>query len=190
MTPLIEQTRSSTSVFDGVLLKVYRDEVRCGDGSGAVREWIDHPGAAAVVPILADGTTRLVRQYRYPARRAFLEVPAGKLDVPGESVETLARREMEEETGCRGGRLVSLGAFYPCIGYSNERIHVYLALGVIAGERKAVAGEVLHVEVMPFEEAVALARTGGLADMKTALALMLAADRLARDVGEDTGDVL
>lgn len=174
MPDLIETTVRSEQLVDGKLLKVFRDDVRLPDGTASVREWIDHPGAAAVVPLFADGTTRLVRQYRYALRRVVLEVPAGKADYPGENPEAVAARELEEETGWRAGRLVSLGASYPCIGYSNEVIHLFLAQDLTRGEAIEVAGEFLEVIAMDFDEAVARARRGDLLDMKTVAALLLA----------------
>ncbi|GIV59931.1 NUDIX hydrolase [Rhodocaloribacter litoris] len=179
MTDLQEKPLSSTPVYDGVLLKVRRDEVRLPDGGTSVREWIDHPGAAAVVPLFPDGTTLLVRQFRYPPRRTFLEVPAGKLDVAGEDPATVARRELEEETGYRAGRLTALGALYPCIGYSNEVIHFFLAEDLTAGERDLSDGEFLEPVPVLLAEAVAQARRGELHDMKTVAALLLAEAHLA-----------
>ena len=174
MPDLIETTLRSEQLVDGKLLKVFRDEVRLPDGAMSSREWINHPGAAAVIPLFDDGTTILVRQYRYAARQAVLEVPAGKADYEGEDPAAVAARELEEETGWRAGRLVSLGASYPCIGYSNERIHVYLAEELIQVEQCLDGGEFLELVTLDFDEAVAMARRGDLQDMKTILALLLA----------------
>ena len=101
MADLTETPLRSEPVYDGALLKAYRDKVELPDGKTSVREWIDHPGASAIVPIFEDGQTLLVRQFRYPPRRTFLEVPAGKLDTDEEPPEDVARRELEEETGWR-----------------------------------------------------------------------------------------
>ena len=179
MPDLKETTLRSEKLFEGKLLHAHRDEVRVPDGSTSVREWIDHPGASAVVPIFPDGSTLLVRQFRYPPRRVFLEVPAGKLDVPGEDPAEVAARELEEETGWTATKLVPLGSSYPCIGYSNEVIHFFLAEGLEKGQQDLSDGEFLEVVTMPFEEAVARARRGEMADMKTATALVLAAQHLA-----------
>jgi ADP-ribose pyrophosphatase len=169
-----EETLDSELLVDGKLLKVYRDRVRLRDGSESVREWIDHPGAAAVVPLFEDGKTLLVAQYRYPSRRQFLEVPAGKLDRKGESPEVVAARELEEETGWRAGRLVSLGALYPCIGYSNELIHLFLAEELERSEVNPSEGEILETRTLGFSEAVAMARGGDMLDMKSVIALLRA----------------
>jgi ADP-ribose pyrophosphatase len=171
---LSEEEISSEKLVDGVLLKVHRDKVRTPDGDTSVREWIDHPGASAVVPLFDDGRTVLIRQFRYPPRRTFLEVPAGKIDVPGEDPEGVARRELEEETGWRADAFVHLTSTYPCIGYSNEVIHFYLATGLSLGEQDLSEGEFVDVVEMPFADAVKMARSGELRDMKTVTALLYA----------------
>ncbi len=180
MADLTEKQLSTEQLTDGKLLKAYRDEVRLPDGKTSVREWIDHPGAAAVVALFEDGTTLLVRQFRYPPRRTFLEVPAGKFDAQGEAPEEVARREMEEETGWKPGRLTPIGEAHPCIGYSNETIHFFLAESLERGEAALEEGEFLEVETLGFEEAVKKARQGELADMKTVTALFFAEAFLAR----------
>lgn len=175
MSDLTETQLSSEQLVDGVLLKAFRDEVRLPDGDTSVREWIDHPGASAIVPIFEDGRTLLVRQFRYPPRRTFLEVPAGKLDEPGEDPEDVAARELEEETGWRAGRFEHVGAAYPCIGYSSEVIHVFTAHELERGTQALVDGEFVEVVAMGFEEALDRARRGDLKDMKTITALVYAA---------------
>jgi ADP-ribose pyrophosphatase len=175
---LREETLSSTVLAEGVLIKARRDRVRLPDGRESVREWIDHPGAAAVVPLFEDGSTLLVRQFRYPPRREFLEVPAGKIDLDGESPSDVAFRELEEETGWCAARLVPLGSLYPCIGYSNEVIHFFLGLDLSRGKKSLSDGEFMENVHMPLDEAVARARAGEICDMKSAAALMLAAAHL------------
>lgn len=174
MEHLTEDQLNSEQLVDGKLLKVYRDRVQLPDGEESVREWIDHPGASAVVPIFEDGSTLLVRQFRYPPRRTFLEVPAGKIDKGGEDPEDVAARELEEETGWRAGRFTKLGALYPCIGYSNEIIHFYLAEALERGERNLAEGEFMDVVPMSFQDAAQQVRRGEILDMKTAMALVYA----------------
>jgi ADP-ribose pyrophosphatase len=178
MADLTETELSSEQLVDGVLLKVFRDEVRLPDDATSVREWIDHPGAAAIVPIFEDGRTLLIRQFRYPPRRTFLEVPAGKLDEPdgdSESFRDVARRELEEETGVRAARFEHAGVAYPCIGYSSERIHVFTAHDLERGTQSLTEGEFVEVVEMAFDEALARAQRGDLKDMKTITALVYAA---------------
>ncbi|MFQ5572419.1 MAG: NUDIX domain-containing protein [Rhodothermales bacterium] len=174
MEPLTETTLRSEQLVDGRLLNVYRDTVRLADGTETVREWISHPGAAAVVPLFEDGSTLMVRQFRYAPRRTMLEVPAGKIDREGEEPKEVAARELEEETGWRALRLTLLGSLYPCIGYSNEVIHYYLAEELSRSRQALDPGECIEVVSMPFDEAVAMARRGDLSDMKTVTALLMA----------------
>lgn len=183
---LHEETVSSEKLLSGHLLHVYRDHARLPDGRVAVREWIEHPGASAVVPLFDDGTVLLIRQFRYPPRRVFLEVPAGKLDAEGEDPVHTAHRELEEETGYRAGRLTPLGSIFPCIGYSDEVIHFFLAHDLTPGERALAEGEHMDVVRLPFAEVVAQAQQGEIADMKSALALMMA-DAWLRGNLEKTG---
>lgn len=178
MSDLNETPLKSNQLLDGKLLKVYRDRVRLPDGKESEREWIDHPGASAVVPLFDDGSTLLVRQFRYPPRRVFFEVPAGKLDKDGEEPADVAARELEEETGWTAGRFTRLGALYPCIGYSNEIIYFFLAEGLEPGTRNLSEGEFMEVVKLPFAEAVARARRGEILDMKSAVALMYAHEYL------------
>jgi ADP-ribose pyrophosphatase len=175
MADLTETTRATETVYDGALLHVRRDDVELPDGNTSVREWIEHPGAAAVVPLMEDGGTLLVRQFRYPPRKTFLEVPAGKLDHEGESPEEVAARELEEEAGWRAGRLERVGAMHPCIGYSNEIIHVFAAYDLTKSEQDLEEGEFMEVVEMPFAEATRRAREGELMDAKTVVALTLVA---------------
>lgn len=179
---LTEATLASDKLLEGKLLTVYRDAVRLPDGTESVREYIRHPGAAAVVPRFEDGTTLLVRQFRYPPRRVYLEVPAGKLDVPGEPPEEVAARELEEETGWRAARFTALGASHPCIGYSDEVIHFFFAEDLTPGERNLQEGEHMEVVRLPLDEAITRARRGDLLDMKTVTALLWA-DRHLRARG-------
>lgn len=177
---VLRETEVSTEVvYDGVLLRVRRDEVRLPDGGTSRREWIEHPGASAVVPLFDDGSTLLLRQFRYGPRREFLEVPAGKIDEPGENPAEVARRELLEEAGLQTRRLTALGPTYPCIGYSDEVIHLFLAEDLVEGQAETDDDEFVIPVRMSFEQAVALARAGNVEDAKTCLALLRAAAHLA-----------
>jgi len=171
---LTEDRIDREQLVDGVLLKVYRDRVRLPDGAESVREWIDHPGASAVVPILDDGRVVLVRQYRYPAGRIFIEVPAGKLDIPGEDPIDVARRELEEETGWSAGTIRPLGSLYAAIGYSNEVIHCFTATNLVATAKRTDPDEFIEPVLVTFEEAISMVINGEICDMKSVAALLLA----------------
>ena len=171
---LTERTVSSEPVYDGVLLHVRRDEVRLPDGETSVREWIEHPGASAVVPVDGEGRVVLVRQFRYPPRREFLEVPAGKFDWDGEPPLGVAQRELREETGLTAAAWTALGRTFPAIGYSSEVIHLFLAEDLTDGEAGSDDDEFLEVVRLPFDEAVRRAEDGEILDAKTAVALLMA----------------
>lgn len=190
MGKLTEDQLRSDQLVDGKLLKVYRDHVRLPDGEESVREWIDHPGASAVVPIFEDGTTLMVRQFRYPPRRTFFEVPAGKIDKEGEDPQEVAARELEEETGWRAARFTKLASLYPCIGYSNEIIHFFLAEDLQKGERSLSDGEFMDVVPVAFDDAVRRVKEGEILDMKSAMALLYAQVHLDRRQEEVEGKKL
>lgn len=177
---LTESTLSSEPVYDGVLLHVRRDVVRLPDGNDSVREWIEHPGASAVVPVDSEGFVTLVRQFRYPPRREFLEVPAGKFDEEGESPRALAERELAEEVGLKAERWTELGVTYPGIGYSNEVIHLFLAEDLTEVEAGSDDDEFVEPVRMPLAEAVRKAQAGEILDGKSCVALLLAQAALDR----------
>ncbi|MFZ3159313.1 MAG: NUDIX hydrolase, partial [Rhodoferax sp.] len=138
MDHLIEKKLSSTEVFKGRLLHAYRDVVSLPDGSQATREYVVHPGAVMVVPLLEDasGSTRVVleRQFRYPVGRVMVEFPAGKLDA-GESCFACAQRELREETGFTARQWAHAGVLHPLIAYSTEFIDIWFARGLQMGPR-------------------------------------------------------
>ena len=174
MLDLTEKKVSSEQVLDGELLKVYRDEVELPDDATSVREWIDHPGASAIVPLFEDSTTLLLRQFRYAAGKTFLEVPAGKLSQKEEDPEKVAARELEEETGWQAKRFTHLASLQPAIGYSNEVIHFFLAEQLVQGKQDLEDGEFVETVTMGFDKAIAKAKEGKVLDMKSFAALMLA----------------
>lgn len=172
---LVEEEISSESVYQGDLLRVYKDRVRLPDGRKSTREWIRHPGACAIVPVFPNGSIQLVRQYRYPVRQLFLEVPAGKID-PGEPPEITARRETLEETGWKPNSLAYAGHFYPVIGYSDEIIHTWVAWDLEEAETEMDEDEFLASEVIPFRDALQHIADGTITDGKTICALLQAAN--------------
>ena len=170
---LIEKTVSSEPVFDGTLLHVKRDTALLPNGETSVREWIKHPGASAVLPILPDGQIILVRQYRYPVQRVTLEIPAGKLDGPDEDPYVCAVRELSEETGYTAKSIEKLTTIGTTVGFSNEYIHLYKAEGLTPGEMHPDDDEFLNVVKVPLEEAVKMTQDGRIFDAKSIVAILM-----------------
>ena len=168
------KTLESRRVHDGKVVKLSVDRVELPNGSVTELEIIRHQGAAAIVPLTGDGEVLLVRQYRYATGGWLLEVPAGKLD-PGEGPEVCAVRETEEEVGFRPGRLEALGWIWTTPGFTDEKIWLYLARDLIEGQQDLQGDEVLNVERVPLEEAVAMAHRGEICDGKSVCALLRAA---------------
>ncbi|HEV2851516.1 MAG TPA: NUDIX hydrolase [Thermoanaerobaculia bacterium] len=166
-------------IYRGRTINVDVDHVRLPNGREMDLELVHHRGAAAVVPLLEDGTVLLVRQYRYATGGWLLEIPAGKLDG-GESPETCAAREAEEEVGYRPGKLEPLGWIWTTPGFADEKIWLYLATGLQPAQQGLEADEVLSIERMPLAEAVEKAFQGEIHDAKSAIALMRASRTLAR----------
>jgi ADP-ribose pyrophosphatase len=155
----------------GSFLDVRRDLVALPDGSAAHREYIVHPGAVMIVPLLDDGRVVVERQWRYPLQRAMIEFPAGKLEA-GEPVLECAIRELVEETGYRAAEWARAGLLHNAIAYSSEGIEVWFARGLVAGERRLDPGEFLDVFVASAEELDAAARSGAITDAKTLIGLL------------------
>lgn len=180
---LNERTLASELVFDGVLLKVYRDEVGLTDGGTSVREVVHHPGGVAAVALDDEGNVYLERQFRYPYRRVVTEIPAGKLER-GEDPFDAIRRELREEIGAQAGRWDPLGYVMPSVGYTDEMLYLYLARGLTFGETHLDADEFLEPFKLPFSKVLEMAADGRINDAKTVAALFRA-DRLMRKEREE-----
>ncbi len=164
----------SQQVYRGRLLDVRHDCVRLPDGNTATREYVMHQGAVVVIPFRDDGKLVFERQFRYPLRRTFLELPAGKID-PGEDIRLTASRELREETGYAAREWRHLGVMHPCIGYSNERIEIFMARGLqIESGQSLDQGEFLDVLDLTLSEALLAVRSGEITDAKTITALFWA----------------
>ena len=163
---LIERRLSGEQVWRGRFLDVRRDVIVQPDGHTATREYIVHPGAVMVVPLLDDGRLVIERQYRYPMGRVMTEFPAGKLDA-GEAPLQCARRELAEETGYTASEWARAGLLHNAIAYSTEGIEIWFARGLSAGVARLEAGEFLEVGSASLEELEALAYDGALTDGKT-----------------------
>ena len=171
MKDLTEHFVAGGMVFDGNLLKVYRDAVRLPDGSRGEREYIRHPGAVAIVALTEARELLLERQYRYPPRREFIEIPAGKID-PGEAHFATAKRELLEETGYVAQEWTRLCVLHTAIGYTDEAIELYLARKLTLQARKLDPGEFLETFLLPFDDALAMVRDGRISDVKTVAAIL------------------
>jgi ADP-ribose pyrophosphatase len=171
LSHLREETLQSEQVYRGHFLDVRRDRIRLPDGTESQREYIIHPGAVMVVPLLDDGRLVVERQWRYPLARAMIEFPAGKLE-PGEPPLECAVRELFEETGYRAAEWARAGILHNAIAYSNEGIEVWFARGLTPGERQLDAGEFLDVGSASLAELDDLARRGELTDAKTLIGML------------------
>jgi len=169
----------TTPVYQGRIVDLRLERVRLPNGGVCELEIIHHPGAAAVVPVDADGHVLLVRQYRHAAGGWLLEVPAGKLDG-AEPPETCAVREVEEETGFRPRTLLPLGWIWTTPGFTDERIWLYLARDLEPGRQDLQADEALSVVRLPLAEAVRMAEQGEIQDAKSVCALLRARSRRER----------
>ena len=167
---LVERRVGGRTLLEGGFLEVRRDDVLLPDGSTATREYIRHPGAVAVIPLLDDGRIVLVRQFRYPIGRTIVEFPAGKLDA-GEAPLACARRELAEETGYRAREWAFACEIHNAAAYSSESIWLYFARGLVAGEQRLDVGEFLDVLRLSEAELDALAAGDGLPDVKTRIGL-------------------
>jgi ADP-ribose pyrophosphatase len=167
---LVEHRTGGAGVYSGSFLQLHRDDVRLPDGSAATREYIQHPGAVAVIPLLDDGRVVLVRQYRYPVSKVLLEFPAGKLEV-GEATLACAQRELAEETGYTATEWAFAGEIHNAAAYSTESIWLWFARGLVPGAQNLDAGEFVEVVRLTEAELDALALRGQLPDVKTRIGL-------------------
>ena len=167
---LREDTLQSEQVYRGHFLDVRRDQVRLPDGSTAGREYIVHPGAVMVVPLLDDGRLVVERQWRHPMARVMLEFPAGKLEMSEPPFEC-AVRELFEETGYCAAEWARAGVMHNAIAYSTECIEIWFARSLTLGQRQLDAGEFLDVISASESELDELARRGELTDAKTLIGL-------------------
>ncbi|MDN0076356.1 NUDIX hydrolase [Crenobacter sp. SG2303] len=167
---LVETPLEETVSFRGKFLTLRRDTVRLPDGQRTEREFLLHPGAVAVLALTEDRQLVMERQYRYPVGQEFIEIPAGKID-PDEDPAVTGERELFEETGFQAERWTFLGTAHPCIGYSNEVIHYYLAEQLTQTERQLDDGEFLEVLTMPLSEVLTMSLDGRITDSKTIVGL-------------------
>ncbi|HKO69142.1 MAG TPA: NUDIX hydrolase [Burkholderiaceae bacterium] len=168
---LTEHTLDSRIAFEGAFLRLYLDRVRSGDGHIGTREYIRHPGAVMIVPLLPDGRVVLERQFRYPLKRTVIEFPAGKIDAH-ESPFQCARRELLEETGYHAGKWSYLGGLHNAIAYSDEKIEMFLAEELVHEGASLDVGETLEVFTEQWQQLSQWVRNGTVTDAKTMLGVL------------------
>jgi ADP-ribose pyrophosphatase len=168
---LVETAIGSETLLRGRFLHVQRDTVALPDGGQATREFIRHPGAVMVVPLLDDGRLLMERQWRHPLQRVLLEFPAGKLDA-GEAPLACGQRELLEETGYRAREWAHAAWMHNAPAYSDEGIDVWFARGLVAGRQHLDEGEFIETVAMSADELDALAARGELTDAKTLVGLL------------------
>jgi len=167
---LTEKQIDSRVMYDGNFINVRKDTVLLPDGGTSTREYITHPGAVAMLALLDNGNLVMERQYRYPPRQEFIELPAGKIDH-GEDILVTAQRELLEETGYVASEWTHLTTAWPCIGYADERMEYFLARGLTHVGRNLDEGEFLEVFELAPAEAIEWIRLGKINDSKTILGL-------------------
>lgn len=165
---LREDRISGEDIYSGIFLKMKRDKVSLPDGDEAVREYLTHPGAVAIVAILDDGRVLMERQYRYPIAKTCIEIPAGKLD-PSEDHLSCAKRELEEETGYTAKKWSYIRRIHPVISYSTEFIDIYLAENLVAGKSHLDQEEFLDVFAASLDQLIAWVENGEITDVKTTI---------------------
>ncbi|QWD89866.1 NUDIX domain-containing protein [Polynucleobacter sp. MWH-Braz-FAM2G] len=165
---LRERRVSGEDIYGGIFLNMKRDKVAMPDGQEAIREYLTHPGAVAILAILNDGRVILERQYRYPIAKTCIEIPAGKLD-PNEEHLICAKRELEEETGYTAKKWGFIRRIHPVISYSTEFIDIYLAEDLVPGNSHLDEEEFLDVFAAPLEQLIAWVEEGVITDVKTTI---------------------
>ena len=177
---LTEKPISSKLSYDGLFLKLYRDEVKLPNGHQTYREYIQHPGAVAIIPMFADGSILMERQYRYPLKKAIYEIPAGKLELDEDPL-LCAKRELKEETGFSANNWVFLGKIHPVISYSTEFIDIYLATDLVEGEALLDDGEFLDIFRATQDEIAHWMTMGLITDVKTIISYYWLKDYLNKN---------
>ena len=175
---LTESCLSSRLIHDEGFLRVRKDTVRLPDGSAGTREVVEHPGAAAVVALTDAGDVVVVQQFRYALGQVFTEIPAGKLELD-EPPMLCAQRELREETGWIAREWAWLARVHPAIGFSNEKIEIFLARGLTKGTSTPDAEEFLEADAWPVQRLVDAIREGAITDPKTIVGV-LTVDRMQR----------
>ena len=175
----LERCLETEQVFEGNLLHVFKDTVLLPGGRMSSREYIKHPGAAVIIPVLGKSEIIMVHQYRYPVGKVMLELPAGKID-PGEKPNRTIKRELEEETGYKASKVVKLGTIHPCVGYSSEILYLFWANQLSETTKQPDIDEKIEVFPIDISYAISLIFKGEITDGKSIVGLFWA-ERLMND---------
>jgi ADP-ribose pyrophosphatase len=166
-----EKTLATEVIFEGRVVRLRIDTIETVDGRQSTREIVEHDDCITVIPVDENGNILLVKQFRRPAGKELLEIPAGGID-PGEDTETAVIREMQEETGYRPQKLERLGGFYSSPGFCTEYLHVYLATDLVPGRLYAEDTEAIELVRMPPDDIIKLITSGKIEDAKTIAGLL------------------
>ena len=166
-----------TTLYQGRVFNLVRENVTLDNGVITDMEFVEHPGATAIIPMLNESRIILLKQYRHALRKYIWEIPAGTID-PQESVINCAKRELIEETGYSAEQWQKLGEMTPVPGYSDERIHIYLATDLLPAEQNLDRDEIINVHEIEFDEAMEMVKAGKIQDAKSIAGLYMALNRL------------
>ena len=175
---LFEKKINSKQIFDGVVVKLFVDDVELPDGKKSIREIVRHPGAVCVIPVDENENVIMIKQFRYPFSEVLLEVPAGKLE-PNEDPLEAVKRELEEESGVNAESVEYIGTMYTTVAILDEKIHMYLATGLTYKNAHPDDGEFLEVVKIPLKTLVEMVMDGKIPDSKTQIAILKAEKILA-----------
>ena len=181
MTHLKEKTIQAKTIYKGSFLTLKSDRVLLPNGNTSTREWIKHPGAVCCVPILPGGEIGLIKQYRYAVKEEMIEIPAGKLDQ-NEIPEKCALRELEEEIGYRANKLTLLANIHPAVGFTDEKMWLYLAEGLVKTKQSLDADEFLSLFPTKLSKAVDMVWSGRITDVKTIIGILWAQRTFLNDI--------
>ncbi len=172
---LIEETLQSKIVYQGKSFSFKSDRVSLPNGKEAQKDYVFYPEAVGIVPFINPKEIILVEQFRYPAGKSLLEIPAGKLDSPDEDRKEAAERELLEETGYKAAKMKYLCSYYSCAGYSTERLTLYKSADLTLESQSLDEDEFIKVKIVPFEKALQMIQNGTIEDSKTIIALLYSA---------------
>jgi ADP-ribose pyrophosphatase len=172
---LIEKPLNKKLIYKGKFTELFCDEVKLPNGNLATREYIKHPGAAAVLPFIDKENIILIKQYRYAIGEVTYEIPAGKIDA-GETPLECITRELQEETGYKAKKFELLLFFYPIVALSNELLHIFSAFDLKEGSLNPDEDEFVEKEIVSFKNALEMIKGGRIKDSKTIIALLYFAD--------------